>query len=188
MLTNKAEDAVLQEVDALLFKRAKLNHCRAQEKSSNDEAYENLVSRYDAARELIAEFLKKNPQDEKVIDVDANSTVLLTIQNNMCGGGGFRQDMQHLIKWSAVKDTIIGKRFGQHQPDFLYVSSDMSVPSEASSEDKQVDACIRELLDQGCCIYDAELDNTEGENLLVNIKAKKDVAAPSRFVIYRSFS
>ncbi len=101
----------------------------------SDDSY---LRDYVAAKELLVESLKREKKD------DDQSTVLLTFQNNMCGGGygpGFRQDMQYCIPWKKVKDTVVGKRF---VPDkkFLYVSYDMSLPSKASEEDKELSACI----------------------------------------------
>jgi hypothetical protein len=182
---NEAE--LFAEVDALIFKRRKLDNPNAPEIM---RSVQDHLRAYTSARDLLAECIKKTKQDaekKEQDDLDGGSSLLLTVQNNMCHGSGFRQDMQYLVAWRDVKNTIIGKLLGPNVPDFLYVSTDMSIRSSASEEDKQMDACVDELMTKGHCIYDAEMDDIEGAKMLNLVKSQKNTVA-SRFVIYRTFS
>jgi hypothetical protein len=205
------------KVDDLILKRRKLHHADAPVKNTSVEDYlrsysvarellaeavhnqPDLFCLRSYSRETVHNqpklFVAKDEeiktQDKEIKtqpSMDDKSTVLLTVQNNMCGGGGFRQDTQYLVQWTAVKDTIVGQRFGSNQPDFLHLNSDMSVPHLASPEHIQIDECVQNLIAKGDCIYDAEMDNGEGAETLAKLKEKKDLVAPTRFVIYRTFS
>jgi hypothetical protein len=112
------------------------------------------------------------------------STVLLTLQNNMCFGSGFRQDVQYIIPWKKVKNTLIGQRFGSEK--FIYLGYDMSFPPKASEEDRQISSCIKTLTEDADVLYDAEMDDGAGEELIRKLNSQACVA-PTRFIVCRGF-
>jgi len=151
------EPAIFAEVDKLLAQRSELKTKRNRDSAAI--LFETVcpppfdaISEWHSARELLAESLmrereleRKQTSNEDNED-DDRSTVLLTLQNNICAGGygpGFRQDIQYCMPWKRVKGTALGERFGTNK--FVYVAYDMSLPSKASEEDKQISTCIDTL-------------------------------------------
>ncbi len=72
------------------------------------------------------------------------------------------------------------------------MSTDMSLPSKATAECKEIYECIKKLTDDETsrdliCIYNAEMDGEEGEELAAELN-KKIIQLPSRFLIVRQFT
>ncbi len=147
-------------------------------------------------------------------EADDESTVLLTFQNNMCFGGGFRQDLQYFIPWKKIKNTLIGQRFGSDK--FLYLGYDMSFPPKASEEDRQICKCIQTLtkdldvlydaeMGDGATqenikklnslasfvpptlLYDAEMDDGPGQENIKKLNSLASFVPPTRFIVCRGF-
>ncbi len=186
----------VQKLEALLAKSRELSNKKKQ--PSMKEGVRNLEQNVDVLNDVALsddkdqETKTTNPVDGVMKNIvshpDDHGMLLLTVQNNICSCFGYRQDMQLLVKWSDVQSTIIAKHFGPKYPDFCFLSTDLSVPSEVSKEDKELDDCINILIENGIPLYNAECDNNEANGIISNLKKEKCITFVSRFLIYRTFS